>query len=175
MADLDLQEELETVREQLLVAIETLPDEALIEPNGVGEWAVVDVLANLAAWEAELVTGLMQIDAGRKPARLLQNLADLDGFNATCYAENKERDLDAIFDDFQRVRVELEGWIESFKLKELHTVGRYKWLPGRTLAQLIAQVSYEREASYIAALTQFAANWRPAGVIDLLSIPVMND
>ena len=174
MADLDIQEELENVREQLLVAIEALPDEALVEPGVVGEWAVADVLANLTAWEAELVTGLMQIEAGRKPTRLLQTLAAPDSFNVTCYTENKARDLDAIFDDFQRVRVELEGWLESFKLKDLQTVGKYKWLPGRTLAQLIAQASYEREAAYIPALAQFAASWRPAEVIDLLSIPVIN-
>lgn len=174
MADLDLQEALENVREQLLVAIEALPDEALVAPAAIGEWAVVDLLANLTIWEAELVTGLMAIEAGRKPTRLLQILADSENFNATCYAENKERELDAIFDDFQRVRVALEGWIEGFKPKDLFTVGKYKWLPGRTLAQLIAQVSYEREASYIPALTQFAATWRPAELIDLLSIEVRN-
>ena len=63
---------LDNSRESLLVAIEPLPDEALHEKQAVGEWSVADVLINITAWEAELVTGLMRIQQNKRPERLLE-------------------------------------------------------------------------------------------------------
>ena len=43
---------LDNSRESLLMAIESLPDEALLEKQAIGEWSVGDSLTNITAWEA---------------------------------------------------------------------------------------------------------------------------
>ena len=152
----DLLDELDRVREQFLVAIESLPDEALLQPGVIGTWSIADLMASIAVWEAELVTGLMQLDQGRKPTKLLQALANPDRFTAQRYEENKDRDLDRIFDDFQGVRVQLEGWVETFPEKALLNPKQFPALGGRSLAHLIGAASFKREQTYIAALKAFA-------------------
>ena len=52
-------------REQLLVAIEPLPDLVLIKKGVVGQWSIADILVNLTVWEAELVTAFMKIERGQ--------------------------------------------------------------------------------------------------------------
>lgn len=150
---------LDRSRERLLVALETLPDEALLTPNVVGDLSIVDCLALQTAWEAELVTGFMFLNRGQKPEALLQALDQPTDYDQQRVIENRERDLDAIFDDFQRVRVQVEEWLEEFSEKEFMNPRRYAWLNGRSLAQLTAALTYDREAGYIAAIETFAAQW----------------
>ena len=154
-----LQIELDRIRERLLVALEYLPDEALLTPNTVGAWSVADLLVHLTVWEAELITGLMRIDQGRKPDKLLNALANVDTYNQRRYEENKGRDLDAVFDDFQKVRMQLESWLDEFSQSVLNNQKKYKWLKGKSLGQIIAQVTYENEAKYLADLERLAAQW----------------
>ncbi len=152
-------DELDRSREQLLVAIEELDDVALLTPEVVGSYTIADCLALQTAWEAELVTAFMRLDRGQKPDKLLQALAQPEVVESRWVAENRARSLDAIFDDFQKVRMQLEEWLESFSEKDLTSPKRYAWLNGRSLAQLIAQLTYEREAGYIPAVASFAQAW----------------
>lgn len=176
-----LQIQLDRVRERLLVAIEYLPDEALLIPNAIGDWSVADLLAHVTVWEAELVTGLMRLDQGRKPEKLLATLTNPTAYTQRRYNENKGRSLDAIFDDFQKVRMQLESWLEEFSPKTLNNPQQYKWFKGKPLGQIIAQVTYENEAKYLPALEQFAAQWEAmeltdhddSTVIPLLSLDVL--
>jgi hypothetical protein len=152
-------DDLDRSREQLLVALEELDDEALLVPDVVDSYTIADCLALQTAWEAELVTAFMRLDRGQKPDKLLQALAQPEAAESQWTAENRARDLDAIFDDFQKVRMQLEEWLESFSEKDLTSPKRYPWLKGRTLTQLIAQLTYEREASYIPTIAAFAQAW----------------
>lgn len=158
MDAMTLQEQLEDVRIRLLEAIAPLPDEALLRPGAVGEWSVADVLAHLVNWEAELVTGLLRIDQGKKPTRLLEALADREAYNEARSAEMKGRDLDRIFDDLQGVRVQLEEWLEEFSDQTLEDPDRYPWLD-RPLWKLIAEATFEHEAQHIPALEDFSIRW----------------
>jgi hypothetical protein len=161
MLDLEtLLERLDDGRERLLVAIEPLPDEALVAPGAYGLWSVADVLANRAAWESELVTALNQIDRGKKPERLLRLLDDPRQFDEQTYAENKGRDLDRIFNDFQGARFKLEEWLEVFSPKQLFDRQPFqRWLGGRTLAEIIADTTYKAEGRFSPALEMFAVGW----------------
>ncbi len=152
-------DKLDATREQLLVAIEILPDEALLEENAVGRFSIADVLAIQAAWEAELVTGLMRLDQGKKPERLLAALADPKPYNKERYFENKERSLDSIFNDYQQARVQVEQWLEEFSEKALNDPKRFSALQGRTLATIVGQVTWEREEKYISPFSAFAQAW----------------
>lgn len=155
-----IHEALDRNRERLLVAIEPLPDEALVEPGVMGEWSVADILAHLTAWESELVTALMRVDQGRKPVRLLEAYADIDGYNARRYAENKNRELDRIFADLQGVRVQLEQWLEEFGDRFLANSTPFEWSYGRTLWQIIEDNSFGHEAEHLPDIENFANKWQ---------------
>lgn len=155
----DLQERLENSRERLLVALAPLPDEALLEPNAAGDWSIADVLAHLAAWESELVTALMRLKQRRKPEPFLQAIADRSAYNAKRYTENKERDLDRIFADFQGVRVHLEQWVDEFSLRDLNQKGRFPWFASETLADVIVRYSAEHEEAHLPAIEAYAERW----------------
>ena len=152
-------ERLDDSRERLLVTIESLPDQALLLQNAVGEWRVADVIANLTAWEAEVVTGLMRLKQGKRPGKWLAALDDPQGYDAKRYEENKGRDLDRIFADFQRVRVQLEGWLERFSEEELGERKRFKWFKGASLEEMVAKSTFERELRFVPALERFARRW----------------
>jgi hypothetical protein len=152
-------DELERSREQVLMILEELPDEALVEPGVMGEWSVKDILAHLTVWEAELVTGLMRLQQGKKPAQLLAAMADEDAYNATRYGENKGRGLDAVFDDFQQARTQLESWLEEFSERALTEPRHFRALEGQPLWKIIRLNSYGHEAQHIPYLAAFAHRW----------------
>ena len=155
----NLLDRLDQSRERLLVALEPLPDEALLQPQAIGRFSVADVLVNLTVWEAELVTALMRIDQGKKPGNLLAALANRDAFNEKRFQENRDRDLDRIFDDLQQVRIALEGWLEHFSERDLANPKRYAWLQGKSLARLIEEVAVANEQRYRPRVITFAQQW----------------
>lgn len=161
MVDLDtLLDELDGSREKLLIAIAELPDEALTTPGAWGTWSIADILVNLAIWEAELVTGIMRLDQGKRPESLLTALTKPDKYDATWYEENKERDLDRIFDDLQQVRVQLEEWVETMPLRHLTNAQRYKWFEGKSLWQIIKEIIIAREKRFLPHVQLFAQRWQ---------------
>ncbi|MGD8804977.1 MAG: ClbS/DfsB family four-helix bundle protein [Chloroflexota bacterium] len=153
-------EELDRVREELLVAIEPLPDEALLEPGVMDDWTIADILAHLVAWESEMVTALLRIDQGKTPTRLVDAFADVDDYNARRYQENKGRDLDRIFEDLIGVRVQLEEWLSEFGDKELNDPERYAWSKGLPLWHIIAENSFRHEEEHLPDIKAFAQRWQ---------------
>ncbi len=151
--------ELENQRERLLVALEPLPDEALTKPDAAGKWSIADILAHLVSWESELVTGLLRIDQGKRPKKLLDAYQDEQLYNDQRFEENRERDLDRIFDDLFRVRRQLEGWIEEFDDRALGDPKRFKWANGRPLWRFIKECSFGHEMEHLADIEAFAARW----------------
>jgi len=158
MSEMDaLLDALDDSRERLLVAIEPLPDLALLEKGAVGEWSIIDILVNLTAWEAELVTGLMRLDQNKPPTRLLAALTDPEAYDRERYAENQDRDLDQIFDDFQLVRLKTEDWLAGITERAL--TEKRKYLDGRTLAEVVAATTFGRERRILAQIEAFAQQW----------------
>lgn len=154
---------LDDSRERLLVLLEPLPDEAFLAPGLVNDWSVADILAHLTAWESELVTGLLRIDQGKRPAKLLAAYEDVEGYTSRVYAENKERDLDRIFDDWQGVRVQLEQWLDAFSPKDLSDPQRYKWAGGRPLWQFIKECSFGHELEHLPDVQAITRRWLAEG------------
>jgi hypothetical protein len=155
----EIVESLDATRERLLTVLEPLPDEALEYPGTIGPWSVKDVLAHLAAWESELVTGLLHLQQGKKPTHLLAAMGQRDEYNAKRYEENKDRNLDRVFADFQDVRMQLESWIEEFSDRALNNPNQYKALNGQPLWQVIKNSSFGHEAEHIPAIGAFAGRW----------------
>ncbi len=157
-----LQDKLAQAREKLLIALEPLPDEALEEAKAVGEWSVAQLLAHLASWEAELVTGLAEVQRGKRPARLLVALADREAYNVQCLADNVGRDLDSIFDDWQGARIQLEVRLEDLTERDLNEPRQYVWRQGKSLVSLIAELTYEHELAHEPAVRAFVRRWLAA-------------
>jgi hypothetical protein len=170
----ELLDYLDNTRERLLVALEYLPDEALLEPGAVGDWSIADLLSVLTAWDAEVVTGLMRLKQGKPPERLLAALASPAAYNAARFAENQERDLDPIFEDFQGARVHLEEWIEAFNDRALITKGHFKALGGKALIDIINAATADQEATYLLALEQIGRDWADRPDEDPTIIPLLD-
>lgn len=156
----EIEDQLDEVRERLLMALELLPDELLLQKGMLGEWAISDFLVNLVAWESELVTGLMQLQQGKRPQHLLKALADPEAYNQARYQEYSGRDLDRIFDDLQGVRVQLEGWLTEFNDRELNDPNRFPMFKGKPLWQIIQRCSFGREAQRVMLIERIAAAYR---------------
>ena len=155
----EMLEELDKTREELLVAIEALPDDALRRPGAMDGWSVADLLAHMIAWESEMVTGLLRIDQGKTPTRLIAAFDDIDGYNARRYQENKDRELDRIFEDLRGVRIQLEEWLAEFSDSDLNDPQRYSWSKGLPLWHIIAENSFRHEAEHLPQIKAFVARW----------------
>ena len=173
----DLLDQLDSTRERLLVALEYVPDETLMEPGVIGDWAIADLLSLLTAWDAEVVTGLMRLKQGKTPDRLLAALSNAPAYEAERLVENEGRDLDSIFEDFQGARVHLEDWIERFSDKALTEPGHFKALGNRSLMGLIIAATSARESFFLPQLEELGRAWAgedegssTPGIIPLIGI-----
>ncbi len=162
----DLLDNLDAARERTLMALETLPDEALVAPGVIGRWSVADLLSILTAWDAEVVTGLLRLQQGKAPEKLLVALANPDLYNAARYQDAQGRGLDVIFEDFQGARLHLEEWLGELSERALTDSRHYKALNGQSLARLVARATYEHEARYLPFLTTYADRWEPEEAFD---------
>lgn len=155
----DLLDNLDSTRERTLMALETLPDEALVAPGVIGRWSVADLLSILTAWDAEVVTGLLRLQQGKAPEKLLAAVANPDLYNAGRFQDAQGRDLEVIFEDFQGARLHLEEWLSELSEKALTDPRHYKGLGGMALGKLIAKATYEHEARYLPFLMTYADTW----------------
>ena len=157
----DLLDNLDAARERTLMALEMLPDEALVTPGVIGRWSIADLLTILTAWDAEVVTGLLRLQGGKPPEKLLAALANPDFYNAGRYQDAQGRDLEVVFNDFQGARMHLEEWLGELSERALTAPRHYKALGGQSLNRLIARATYQHEARYLPFLTTFADRWEP--------------
>lgn len=167
--------QLDASREQLLVAIEPLPDLVLIKKGVVGQWSIADILVNLTVWEAEMVTAFMKLERGQKPERLLSALEDPKTYNKMRYDENQGRDLDLIFDDLIKVRVEAEEWLETFSDKQLTNKTQYTWFVGKSLADIIAKTTFENEQKYLPSIKTYVHAWEAAIASNVIPLTAVSN
>ncbi len=153
-------EQLDRTRVRLLVALEPLPDKAFLQPGVMDSWTMSDVLAHLTAWESELVTSLQRINQGKKPARLLAALADVDGYNELRFEENKDRDLNRIFKDLRALRLQLEVWLVEFTDRDLSEPNRYDWSDGHPLWRLVEGNSFGHELQHLPQIEDYSSRWQ---------------
>ena len=153
-------EQLDLTRERLLVALEPLPDGAFLQPSVMDSWTMKDILAHLTAWESELVTSLQRITQGKKPARMLAALADVDGYNELRFEENKDRELNRIFDDLRALRLQLEEWLVEFTDRDLSDPNRYDWSDGHPLWRLVEGNSFGHELQHLPQIEDYSSRWQ---------------
>lgn len=129
--------ELEEARADLLASIEGLSPDAMRRPGAVGIWSVKDTLAHVAAWEAELVTALNQVENGQVPG--IVDIEDIDAWNEEQYRLNVRRSLDAIRDDLTGVYRMLLRMLGDMDEKTLTDNRQFRWMEGEPLAYLVEE------------------------------------
>jgi hypothetical protein len=127
-------------------ALRGLTDEQLLQPGVIGEWSVKDILSHLTAWEAEVVTRLAKLQAGKKIQTIIPAGSDIDGLNAKWYQEHQDRDLDRVLADFHGVREQMIRQVESLTDKQLTLP--LPWSKTDTIENLIAWNSYDHEPEH---------------------------
>ncbi len=155
----DIFEQLDLTRERLLVSVESLPDEAFLQPGVMDSWTLADILTHLTAWESELVTALQRIKQGKKPVRILAALADVDGYNLLRFEENKDRDLGRIFGDLRALRLQLEERLAEFTDQDLTDPARFDWSEGHQLWRLVEGNSFGHELQHLPQIEDFSDRW----------------
>jgi hypothetical protein len=143
-----LVEAVENGRDQLLVTLEGLSDEAQGESGVVGDWSVKDILAHISRWEAELISMLFQAQRGLQPGTAQFSGSSTDELNAKWYKESKDRPLDRVWSDFDGVHEQILRRLDDLTDADLYDTNRFTWLRGKTLASYMASDSYEHEAEH---------------------------
>ena len=140
-------------RAKMEAALAGLTETQLVEPGALGEWSVKDLLSHLTAWEAEVVTRLAKLKAGKKIQSIVPADSDIDSLNAKWYKENKGRDLDRVLADFRGVREQMIRQVESMTDKQL--TQPLPWAQANSITDLIAWNSYDHEPEHAAQIQEW--------------------
>ena len=152
--------EIKQAREQMLAALDGLPQDAYLRPGVVGMWSVKDVLAHLTIWYSELITALSKLDRPKLVPEIV-NIEDIDEFNEDQYRENVRRPLDVILEDFEGVYKHLIKAIESIDDNTLDNPRKFAWMEGEPLWYLVAENGYWHEKEHAEEIAQ----WRQENAV----------
>jgi hypothetical protein len=148
---------LETGRDEIMDLLDMLDDEDFHEPDAIGTWTVKDLLAHLTLWEAQLVTLLWQAKRGQRPTTVHFDQESDETINARWHAENKDRPLAIVMDDFYGVRNQTLRRVEEFSETDLNDPVRYPWLNDHPLVEWIAENSYKHDREHLPELQMYVA------------------
>ena len=111
-----------------------LPVEAMLRPRTQGAWSIKDVLAHIAAWEAEGAERLRLIGRGRADrVRFFDDMAEADRYNARAVAAAQRTSLPAMLRRLSRARAALIAALRALPPEALrdpsHRYPVVVWLP----------------------------------------------
>ena len=161
MKKTELLRELKTSRGEMDDILEGVPEGALTVAGTIGEWSVKDLMAHMAAWEAELVTVLAKLKQGTRSAYFNSWPDDkVDAANARIYRENRDRTLERVLVDFQGARKQLIRQVESLSQTQLDAVISKQ--TGRSLIEEIWEDSVRHDAEHLPELKAWVEGRRGA-------------
>ena len=144
----DLTELLSRTRAGMEQAIAGLTDAQMTQPGPAGEWSIKDILLHLSLWEAEMVKTLYQAAHEQKPSTEIFNPEYLK-VNDRWYAENKDRPLNFVLQDFRAVRLQLLRRLADLNDDQLLKPGYYAWMDKNALAGLVEDICVGHEQEHI--------------------------
>jgi hypothetical protein len=165
MTRTELLQALADSRAKLEAAFNGLSEVQLLQPGASGEgaqpgsWAVRDVLAHCAAWEAEVVTSLAKLRRGSKPGKTEYSDAEIQAFNQKVYQANRKRPLENVLADFRGVRQQLLRQLEGLSEAELNAPR--PWLGNHNLAQWVTEWIVNHETEHAAQLAEWRKGLHP--------------
>lgn len=114
--------ELELERNQLLRNVEYCRIRDIDHPF-IGEWSVKDIVGHVATWEAEVITALGDVKAGRRPRILDFDEKRLDEWNADHRARKHTLDFFSLVRQLRAERERLLTTIDTFSDEEVTAEG----------------------------------------------------
>ncbi|HEU4328734.1 MAG TPA: ClbS/DfsB family four-helix bundle protein [Roseiflexaceae bacterium] len=128
-----------TFWEQLVAEV---GEEHMLEPGATGHWTFKDVVAHLSGWRANTLARLDAAVHGHAPAAPpwpahLSEEDDFEAINAWIYQTNRERPLREVLDEYQGSFVSMRDAVNALDERDLTEPGRYDWLKGVPLANVI--------------------------------------
>ncbi len=116
---------------------------------GLAGWTRKDVLAHLQWWSEHSAGVVEALVAGREPYPRSGEPFDIDAHNARVLAESVRRSLADVrrgeAEAFQRVVAAVEGALED----DLFAAGRFTWLDGGPLANVVVSDTSEHYAEHL--------------------------
>ena len=119
-------------------------EERMLQPGATGEWSFKDVVAHLNGWRVKTLARLVAAHDHSDPAAppWLANLdeddeGDVDRINDWIYWANRERPLGAVLGAYRHSFQRMYDATSALSENELNDIGRYPWLAGHRLADVI--------------------------------------
>jgi len=157
---MEIFEELERTRAELLDTIAGLSEQALDRKGAIGEWSVKNVLAHIAAWEDLLVQVLPERFAtGKAPKWLRARIADEDRYNAEEVAEREELTPAEQLIELERTRAALLDYLRGLDAAAWQRRRPWPTFEG-TLAEYLRASIVEHEQEHTAELRAAADRLR---------------
>jgi hypothetical protein len=149
---------MQATRAEVMMIIDSLPEEALtLHPNADG-WTVKDILAHLARWEGELVTLLWQLSQGQNlDCVLVQDPLPVDELNQEWHDADRDRPLARILPDLEAVRRQTEKRLSEFSDEDLEREDLAPELRGVALWHRVAANTFEHDEEHLDDLRRRAA------------------
>lgn len=154
----DLIHALETSREEMLAALEGLPDDAYLIPGVNEDWSIKDILAHLVMWEAQIITLLFRAKSMPAPNTAHFGPESTEALNDRWYRQQKERPLVQVLEDFEGIREQTIRRLDDYTDAQLNNPKFFPWLDGRPLWKWIAEETFEHERDHTAQIRA----WRQA-------------
>ena len=132
--------------------LESVPKQRLTERGVEGDWSIKDIVAHVTWYEREMVYLLHERTlAGSEWWNL-----SIDERNRKIFEENRDRSLEGILDEHQRVHSELMAEVEKLSDQDLNDPSRIaKMPPDWQLWQLLSGNTYTHYADHIQSIRQW--------------------
>ena len=108
-------ERIEASWQDLMSAVEGIPDDRLAEPGVAGDWSVKDILTHIAFWEGNLVGSIERRMAGQPDDDDDDGSEEaMHALNHREYENRKGWSLDRVWDDLRRGHERMLTSVRSF-------------------------------------------------------------
>ena len=144
----ELVDRLRRSRHALLLALKDLSSEDLLKPKAVGGWAIKDLLAHLASWDAETVRVMQAFVMQDEPkyAYSISNYNDFATWNADQIATRQAQTLEQTLRELDTARSDLMQVLDGMTDPVLRRAKKTPW--GRVASSydlIVTQIEHDEE------------------------------
>jgi hypothetical protein len=150
MLKTEIQERVKTAHQELVSALDDVPDEQTTCVGLTSHWSVKDALAHIAAWEIEGARIVSEIQSGTwKPQRLDKQM--IDDFNARVVEERRALSMIEQRAEFDLAHERMSDVIETLPNQVDEKSPTYKFVEG---------VTFRHHSHHAEQIRQFNENCR---------------
>lgn len=114
----------------------------MLEPGATGHWTFKDVVAHLNGWRRKTLARLDAAVHGGTPAASpwpaqLDEDDDVDQINDWIYQASRDHSLEDVLGEYSQSFQRMRDAVTALSERDLTEVGRYPWLQGYALANVV--------------------------------------